>query len=262
MTSAEVKNALFAYFRAPEWAGFDELRDGTGSACMRSFDFWAINCYPSTGHRTVGIEVKVSRSDYLRELNKPGKRESIETLAMETYFACPLGLLKQDELPEKWGLITVSDKGARIAKRAVQRDNINPDLSFFASVCRRSAEIVASHEGLERRRAELAKLISDDEAYLRDKWSAYEKEHKQWFIREAKKEAIEELLGEGVRELRQLMNMELGWSFDDNCLGARLVAFYNHIKAGKHVENQMAKVKKTLEATLAELNKMDAKKSA
>lgn len=257
MTSKDIKNALFAYFRPPEWAGFDELRDGTGMACLRSFDFWAINCYPSTGHRTVGIEIKISRSDFLRELNKPAKRESIEAYAMETYFACPLGILKPDELPEKWGLITVSEKGARIAKRAVQRDNITFDLNFLASVCRRSAEIVASKEGLERRQAELKADIAESEKYLRDKWDEYLKDHEELLIHTAKAKAVEELIGDGIDELRRLMDKELGWANGNRDIAQRLVAFYRHVKAGKHVENQLKNVKNTLERTLNELNKLE-----
>lgn len=255
MTSSDIKKSLFVYFRPPEWACFDELRDGTGLACSRSFDMWAINCFPSNGHRTIGVEIKVSRSDFLRELNNPAKREQIETYAMETYFACPLGMLKPDELPEKWGLMTVSDKGARIAKRAVQRDQLQLDIFFFASVCRRAAEVEGKARGNEAREQELKAWMAETDVYLREKWDKYRDENEKRFIELAKRNAIKELLGEGLDELRHLMNQELGWSYRDDDFAQRLIAFYNHVKAGKHVDSQIQKVTKTLQAALTELNK-------
>ena len=262
MNAQDIKKALFDYFRPPEWACFDELRDGNGLACSRSFDMWAINCYPSNGHRTIGVEIKVSRSDFLRELNKPVKREQIETYAMETYFACPLGMLKPDELPEKWGLMTVSEKGARIARRAVQRDQIQLDIFFFASVCRRAAEVEGHARNNAQKEIELKAWMADAEKYLREKWNSYLDEHEKQFIENARNGAIKELCGEGLRELQNLMNQELGWSYEANDIAKRLLAFYNHVKAGKHVESQISKVKKTLESALLELNKFEVGKKA
>lgn len=46
----------------------------------------------------VGYEVKVSRSDYRRELLQPDKRANAVGLCDEFYFAVPAGLLTKDEL--------------------------------------------------------------------------------------------------------------------------------------------------------------------
>lgn len=48
--------------------------------------------------KRVGYEVKVSRSDYRRELLKPGKRLAAQAFCNEFYMAVPKGLLTKDEL--------------------------------------------------------------------------------------------------------------------------------------------------------------------
>jgi len=55
----------------------------------------------------VGYEVKVSRSDFRRELLRPGKRLKARNMCHEFYFATPKGLLTDEEKafvqPEEWG---------------------------------------------------------------------------------------------------------------------------------------------------------------
>ncbi len=55
---------------------------------------WAKPCF-------TGYEVKVSRSDFMRDQKWPGYMQYCH----EFYFACPKGLIKLDELPKDVGLI-------------------------------------------------------------------------------------------------------------------------------------------------------------
>jgi hypothetical protein len=59
---------------------------------------------------SVLIEVKVSRQDFLKDQNK--KFRSIPELGMGEfrYYCCPEGLIKEDELPEGWGLLYLNNK--------------------------------------------------------------------------------------------------------------------------------------------------------
>lgn len=59
------------------------------------------------GH-SVLIECKTSRSDFFAEFKKPHR---INGRGMGKYrlFCVPTGLIKESELPEKWGLIYVND---------------------------------------------------------------------------------------------------------------------------------------------------------
>jgi hypothetical protein len=62
------------------------------------------NKTPATGaqragdYSWVGYEVKVSRSDYRREILDPSKRLMARMICHEFYFAVPKGLLKEDEI--------------------------------------------------------------------------------------------------------------------------------------------------------------------
>lgn len=64
------------------------------------------------GGATFQFEIKVSRSDFLKDINKPHRKESLDVGAFR-YFVVPWGLVKPDEIffkeghMKKWGLIWV-----------------------------------------------------------------------------------------------------------------------------------------------------------
>ena len=106
MTAREVKEALRARHPATaegmpgpwtcieEWMNIDLLAVAA----------WAsVRPYPR--YARVGYEVKISRSDYKRELAKPYKRAAAVAFCHEFYFAVPHGLLKPLEVTwrEPWG---------------------------------------------------------------------------------------------------------------------------------------------------------------
>ena len=120
LDSYGVLSALEVRYSSPEWATFRELRQQTGfqghGDSIRTIDFAAFNTWPSNkGHR-IAIEVKVSRGDFLREIDNPAKHAWVEQIFHETYFAAPHGLLKPDEIPESWGLIGVTVGKSGIAR--------------------------------------------------------------------------------------------------------------------------------------------------
>lgn len=57
------------------------------------------------------IEVKVSRTDFYRDVNSPQKRLAYTLLADRVYYACPMGLITVDELPTGCGLVVETRKG-------------------------------------------------------------------------------------------------------------------------------------------------------
>lgn len=122
-----------------EWAVFRELATETAGR-GRTLDLFAINCWPSSGFRAVAYEVKVSRSDFMREIADPSKRAPAEKLAGECYFATPPGLVRPDEVPEGWGLVECGGGGAKVRKVATQRRVESWPISFCASLARRSAD--------------------------------------------------------------------------------------------------------------------------
>lgn len=63
------------------------------------------------GVGTFLLEAKTSRSDFLVDKNKPHRLHPESGMGKYRYYICPTGLIKPEELPEKWGLIYVSEKG-------------------------------------------------------------------------------------------------------------------------------------------------------
>lgn len=104
---------------------FDRGRGG------RTADFVAVDTWLSSlrsGHlRVHGVEVKVSRSDWLRELKDPAK--AVETLEYASYcwLAVPdLTVAQPDELPDGWGLLRIAGDRGLVAKRAAQLRPVDP----------------------------------------------------------------------------------------------------------------------------------------
>lgn len=57
------------------------------------------------------VEAKVSRSDFLADKKKAFRQKPAEGVGKFRYFACPVGLIKPEELPPRWGLIYVDARG-------------------------------------------------------------------------------------------------------------------------------------------------------
>lgn len=57
------------------------------------------------------IEAKVSRADFLADRKKPHRADPAYGLGQYRYYACPEGMIKPEELPERWGLIYINSRG-------------------------------------------------------------------------------------------------------------------------------------------------------
>ena len=63
--------------------------------------------------RTMLVECKVSRSDFLADRKKPFRANPERGLGLYRYFMAPKGLIKVDELPARRGLLEVN--GGRVS---------------------------------------------------------------------------------------------------------------------------------------------------
>jgi hypothetical protein len=141
LTSKQIVEALRERHPASEWFFFAELRLGTGFArdAEQRLDAWAMHAWPSSQFRRVAYEVKVSRSDYQRELKNPRKRRPALLMSNEFYFAVPSGLINIAELPPEAGLIEVNADGScHTTLAAPWRDALPPTWLFLAAIVRRA----------------------------------------------------------------------------------------------------------------------------
>lgn len=140
-TADQICAILAEHHPAPEWATFRELSDGTGSKKSVQIDLFAFNLWKSGGYRRLAFEVKVSRADFRRELDKPAKRAPWQGLAEETWFAAPAGVIPVGEVPEGWGLLEVLPDGSvKRPRRAVQRSVTALPIDFAAALARRVSD--------------------------------------------------------------------------------------------------------------------------
>lgn len=90
-----------------------------GARDLLKLDAWVL-CRTYSPLRTIGYEIKVSRSDFEHDT----KWEGYLPLCHEFYFVCPAGLIRNHDLPSRVGLVWAS-KDALFTKRRAQR--IEPD---------------------------------------------------------------------------------------------------------------------------------------
>ena len=99
-----------------EWAFLTHVRNHAGHAgteagkSSRVFDAVALHLYRSSGLAMHIFEVKVSRSDWLRELADPTKAKAATDVADYFWIAAPAGIVKRDELRPGWGLIEATGR--------------------------------------------------------------------------------------------------------------------------------------------------------
>lgn len=140
LTSKEIIALLRQRYAAPEWAFFSEVANGTGLNGNRRIDGLAMNLYPSRGLLIHGFEVKVSRSDLLRELKDPDKAEAIARYCHHWWIVAPTGIAGPDELPAPWGLLEASRGSLTATKPPAMLGAQPPSYEFMAAVFRRAAE--------------------------------------------------------------------------------------------------------------------------
>jgi len=123
MSASTIYDLLAKRYPAPEWAFFTEVRNSTGYASkVRTADALAMSLWPSRGIHLHGFEVKVSRSDWRRELKEPEKAEDFARLCDFWWIVAPHGIVPVDELPQAWGLIEQRGKRLVRAREAYLRE--------------------------------------------------------------------------------------------------------------------------------------------
>lgn len=114
---------------APELLVEEVAAPGTNRRC----DLLRLGIWPSRGHNIVVHELKVSRSDWLRELDDPAKAEAWWPYCHEFWIVAPHGIVDVNELPDGWGLMVppVNARSRRfrvVRPAAVKQPNLTVEL--------------------------------------------------------------------------------------------------------------------------------------
>lgn len=140
LSSSDIKIGLRSAFPTPGWQVFFEVGDDTGVKQRRWADAVAMGIWPSNGHLIHGMEIKVSRGDFLSEMKNPTKAQAIFRFCNRWSLVTPPGLVQQNELPETWGLMTYDGKVVRTVKKAPPLQPEPPTAGFIAAMLRRAGE--------------------------------------------------------------------------------------------------------------------------
>lgn len=141
-SAADIRVALRERFPAGSHALMFEVGNATGFSTRRHADAIAMGLWPSRGMEVEGIEIKVSRGDWQRELCQPDKSAPIQKFCDRWWIAAPKGLIDPAELPKTWGLLELNGKGAlRVKVRAPALDAARLDRTFVAAILRRASNV-------------------------------------------------------------------------------------------------------------------------
>ena len=140
-----ITDKIYGYLRAlyepPQWAWYGEFKAGVGysKSSMSYFDAMAINTWAKKQH-VIGYEIKASRQDFTKELKNHDKRANIERICNEVWFAVPSGLVKEDEIPEGWGLIELMSNGKFKRVKHPRYHEVTWDWRTIVSMAKRSID--------------------------------------------------------------------------------------------------------------------------
>lgn len=138
--AADIRVALRERFPPNSHALMFEVGNGTGSATRRHADAVAMGLWPSRGLEIEGVEIKVSRSDWKRELADHAKADAIQRYCDRWWIAAPKGLIPPAELPVTWGLLEFDGASLRQKVPAPKLEAAPPDRTFIAAMLRRASE--------------------------------------------------------------------------------------------------------------------------
>lgn len=168
---------------------FEQVGNATGWACKRHADVIAMGLWKSRGTWLEGVEIKVSRVDWLKELKQPDKADPIAKFCDFWWLAVSDETIVQaGELPERWGLLVLKGGVLKCVKQAPKLEAEPLDRGFVAALLRRAAEASerirseAFAEGREAGLADAPKLEERDRSNaerdlesLRESVAAFEK---------------------------------------------------------------------------------------
>lgn len=116
----------------------EQVAAGTGNMANRWVDVVVFNMWRMHGLRRMAFEIKVSRSDFLRELKQPDKYEWCMQYFHEFWYVAPKDVIKLEDLPIGVGWLYPRGKQLCTAREAVTNFTPKLDDEILASFMRSS----------------------------------------------------------------------------------------------------------------------------
>lgn len=164
LSTATVLEALERHYQKPG-AGRDGeilIREVQAPGSTRRADLVRVGMWASRGTGVDVHEVKVSRADWLRELDDPAKAEAWWPYCNRFWVAALPGVVADGELPHGWGLLEFPGSGRRFKARvqAETRTDIRLTVPLLLELLRRSdnQRLAEMEQMRQEHKAEMGKL--------------------------------------------------------------------------------------------------------
>ncbi|MHC4404971.1 MAG: hypothetical protein ACYTG0_35435 [Planctomycetota bacterium] len=139
MKANEIIDMLARRFAQPKFMLLRNVRNSTGYIRGERYaDALAFCLWPSGGYALHGFEVKIHRSDWLRELENPAKSAAFECYCTHWWVVAPPKVVKEGEVPLNWGLMEAHGSRLVKVKAAPIRGRDDPPWDLAASMIRQS----------------------------------------------------------------------------------------------------------------------------
>ena len=143
----KITQLLRTKYSGQHWAFVSQVPNGTGMNKSRTCDGMAMGLWESQGLHLHGFEIKVSRSDWLSELQIPEKAIAFSRYCHFWWIVAPPGIVKPEEVAGGWGIqeVTKAGDGLRVKKAAslLSPEKVGPEFlaGLFRTVERQSSEV-------------------------------------------------------------------------------------------------------------------------
>lgn len=121
----------------------EQVPDGTGINHAHWIDVAVFDLWPSKGLLRSAFEIKVSRSDFIRELQNPNKHKWVLESFHEFWFVAPQDVIQVEELPLRAGWMCPRGNKLVVKRHAVKNDNPKLDSTLLAAFMRAAAKEIS-----------------------------------------------------------------------------------------------------------------------
>lgn len=167
LSTATVLEALERHYRKPgaERDGEILIPEVQAPGSTRRADLVRVGMWASRGTGIDVHEVKVSRSDWLRELDDPAKAEAWWPYCNRFWVVALPGVVADGELPEGWGLLEFPSSGRRFKIRAAAevRTDVRLTVPLLVELLRRAdnRRLAEMDRMRQEHRSEMGKLADE-----------------------------------------------------------------------------------------------------
>jgi len=102
--------------------------------------------------KSILIECKASRNDFLQDKNKVFRKMSDLALGNQRWYLVPKGIIKKEEVPSKWGLLEVDEnnKIKCVVRAELQERNYQSEINILISLVRRLNVLENDHVAIKK----------------------------------------------------------------------------------------------------------------